>query len=193
MMRRHGGFTLIELMVTLAMAAIVLTVGVPSFRDMVKKNEMAGATNRFVGALKLARSEAIKRGVPVSICKSNDGATCTGAGTNWEDGWIVFVNADNDSPAAVDAGETILRVMPALKNVYTLRGTNSNNFASSLTYLPSGRGNNMGRFVLCENNQLADSRVVFINITGRVYLGQDVDGNKIPEDTSGNDITTCTP
>jgi len=191
MMLRHGGFTLIELMVTLAMAAIVLTVGVPSFRDMVRKNEMAGYTNRLVGALKLARSEAIKRGEPVSVCKSNTGNSCTGAGTNWEDGWIVFVNTDNDSPAALDAGETILRVMPALKNAYTLRGTN--NFASYLTYHPSGRANNMGHFVLCENNQLANSRAVFINLTGKVYLGQDSNGNKIPEDDSNNDITTCTP
>ncbi len=184
------GFTLIELVVTVAMAAIVLTVGVPSFKEMTINNRLTTATNMLVGSLNLARSEAIKRGKAISICKSNTGTSCTGSGTQWEDGWIVFVNEDKDSPAQVDSGEEILRVLPGLRDSYSLR---SNNFTNFLTYKASGQSNNNGRFVICHENQIKNSRAIFINKTGRVRIASDADKNQIPEDNDGNDITSCSP
>lgn len=76
---RNRGFTLIELMVVLAIAAILLTVGVPSFRDLMIKNRLSGQIQEFYNAINFARSEAIKRGNFVSICKSSDGSTCGGS------------------------------------------------------------------------------------------------------------------
>src|SRR3569832_2509448 len=75
------GFTLIELLVTLAIAVILLTVAVPNYQMFVANSRMASQANEVVGALSLARSEAVKRGTQVSVCASSDGATRTGSST----------------------------------------------------------------------------------------------------------------
>ena len=87
-MRKQRGFTLIELMVTVAIAAIVLTLGVPSFRDLIQNNRVASTVNGLVTALQLARSEAIKRGGNITLCSSTNGTTCANSNT-WTSGWIV--------------------------------------------------------------------------------------------------------
>src|SRR3569832_1171984 len=89
------GFTLVELLVTISIATILVTLAVPSFSDFVKINRMITQTNDFVTALNVARSEAIRRGNRITLCKSSDGAGCVSGG-NWEQGWIVFVDADGD-------------------------------------------------------------------------------------------------
>ena len=103
-MNRQRGFTLIELIITVAIVAILLAIGVPSFQEMMRNNRVAAHTNDRLSSLNLARSEAIKRGVRVSLCKSSDGLSCATTG-DWTQGWIVFVDTDND--ATVDAGENI--------------------------------------------------------------------------------------
>jgi type IV fimbrial biogenesis protein FimT len=95
-----AGFTLIELMFTIAVAAVLLAVGVPNFRDFVRNSRMAGAANDIITDFNLARSEAIKRGVPVTLCKSQDGATCDADAVDPFNRWIVFV--DDADPAVVD-------------------------------------------------------------------------------------------
>ena len=90
---RNNGFTLIELMVTLGVAAILLSVGIPGFNGLIRDNRLTTDYNQFVSALNTARSEAVKRGVGVTTCKRNTAGTdCNNAG-NWEDGWIIFTDA----------------------------------------------------------------------------------------------------
>ena len=88
-MKKHRGFTLIELMVTLAVAGILLAVGVPSFINVIVGNRLATQSNELVSAFHWARSEAVKRNQPIRLCRAADaGATdCAGAGL-WEH-WIV--------------------------------------------------------------------------------------------------------
>lgn len=106
-MNKFSGMTLIELMVALAVGVIILAIGVPSFMGMMSSNQAAGYSNDLVGAIRLARSEAVKRGSDVAICASNSDQTgCSG--TDWNNGWIVF--NDDDSGNDLDAGETIVRV-----------------------------------------------------------------------------------
>lgn len=120
-MRRLRGFTLIELMITLALAAIILTLGVPSFRDIILNNRAATQSNELVTAMNVARSEAVRRGARVSVCPSNDQATCTG-GTDWAIGWIVFLDgAANDLAAPVVVGQPI-RVWAPIAGGATLTG-----------------------------------------------------------------------
>lgn len=75
-MNFNTGFTLIELIVTLAVAAIILTIGVPSFQEALQNNRRTTQVNEIIGAFNIARSEAIKRGMKVTMCKSADSATC---------------------------------------------------------------------------------------------------------------------
>lgn len=105
-MKRQAGFTLVELMVTVAIAAILLGIGVPSFRALIENNRIAAASNDVVTALQYARSEAVKRGVLVDVCGTADQATCIVAGAT-------------GSLVRTAAGE-VLRVWPAPGNGVTI-------------------------------------------------------------------------
>ncbi len=121
--RATGGFTLVELMVVIAVAAIVLTLGVPSFYTLIQNNRATTQVNELMMALSLARSEAVRRGVSVSLCPSQDQSTCTG-GTDWRVGWIVFVDVAAADSADPIIGE-VLRVWPAITGAAGFSGPKS--------------------------------------------------------------------
>ena len=83
------GFSLIELMITLSIAAILLVVAAPSFRDALRRNKVSSASNALLADISYARSEAINRGNVVSICPSSNQATCSN-GQAYENGWLVY-------------------------------------------------------------------------------------------------------
>ena len=112
-MKRQTGFTLTELMVVLAIVAILLTIGVPSYRYVTNSYRMSAEVNGLLGDLQYARSEAIKEGQTVTTCVSTNSTACTG-GTAWATGWIVF--SDPNGNGTVDAGETVLRVQGAFRS-----------------------------------------------------------------------------
>jgi len=90
---RQKGFTLLELMVTISVAAIILSFGVPGFMSFIANNRAVTDTNDLVTALNLARSEATRRGSAVTVCSSTNGTTCNGDG-DWSTGWIVLSSGD---------------------------------------------------------------------------------------------------
>jgi type IV fimbrial biogenesis protein FimT len=104
--KTHLGFSLLELMTALAVAAVLVTVGVPSFRYVTNANRITAEVNGLLGDLQLARAEAIKEGRPVTVCRSVNGATCAAA-TSWHSGWIVFM--DSNGNRTVQVGESVLR------------------------------------------------------------------------------------
>ena len=111
MFKRIQGFTLIELMVTVAVLAIVLSIAVPSFQTLITNNKSQTMGDEFAQALNFARSEAVKNKKRVSICASSNGTSCTGS---WSEGFIVFQdNAASDTAAAISLGP-ILKVWPKL-------------------------------------------------------------------------------
>ncbi|MDP2026124.1 GspH/FimT family pseudopilin [Sulfuriferula sp.] len=127
-MNKAHGFTLIELLVTIAIGTILLLVAVPNYITFVLNGRMAAQSNDFLSALQLARSEAIKRGTLVSVCKSADSATCTVAGT-WAQGYIVFT--DGSTVGTLDGTDVLIRAFPALSGNSTLvGGANVPNFVS---------------------------------------------------------------
>jgi type IV fimbrial biogenesis protein FimT len=99
--RKSGGVTLIELMTVLVVLGILASMAAPSFLDMLQRNRVATRINAFVGDLQFARSEAIRQGIPVTVCASSDGRSCIGRAT-WNTGWIIF--ADPDSNGTRDEG-----------------------------------------------------------------------------------------
>jgi type IV fimbrial biogenesis protein FimT len=92
-MKRQNGFSITELMVVMGIVAILLAIGVPSFRYVTNANRMSAEANGLLGDLMFARGEAIKQGLPVLVCTSVDGATCAGT-TTWEAGWITCVDTN---------------------------------------------------------------------------------------------------
>lgn len=90
-----AGFSLVELMVTAAVLAILAAVAMPSLIGVVNSNRLASGTNELVAALQQARMEAIRRNGSVSVCRSTDGATCAGAGGNWNR-WVLLVISDGE-------------------------------------------------------------------------------------------------
>jgi type IV fimbrial biogenesis protein FimT len=122
-MQKETGFTLVELMVVIAIVGILLSVGVPSFRYVTTSNRMSTEVNSLLGDLQYARSEAIKEGQTVTVCPSVDFKSCSST-SSWQSGWIVFSNPDNDA-AVVDSGEPILRVRAGFAGNDTLLADNS--------------------------------------------------------------------
>lgn len=112
------GFTLLELITTVTVAAILMTVAVPSFFNTMRNSRAAANANELVTALSIARSEAIRRGARVTVCRSSNGTTCSlGAGASWASGWLVFVDtigSDTAAPNADPGATNILRVWPAV-------------------------------------------------------------------------------
>jgi len=154
------GFTLIELMITLAIAAILLGLAAPSFNGLIKDNRLTTQINGLSASLNLARSESIKRSLTVTVCKSNGGTQCGG---DWSDGWIVF--EDINGNGAVDTGDIIIRVNAALSSGNTLVFPGKNR----VTYKADGFaiGYN-STFTLCDARGYTESKGLVVSNSGRV-------------------------
>jgi type IV fimbrial biogenesis protein FimT len=124
------GFTLIELMVTIALVAIIAALATPSFAPVIASTRLSTATNDLYTSLIQAKSDAIRTGNRVTICASNDSTSClTAAGSNWVNGWITFVDSTRTTAnAVVDAGETISQIGQPLDS--SLRIVSSTPYAS---------------------------------------------------------------
>ncbi len=131
--RDTGGFTLLELMFTLTVAAILLGVGVPSFIDTIRNNRAATNINELSNAFAIARNEAIRRGANITVCRSSDGATC---GADWADGWIVFVDGAASDTATPVLGQ-ILQIWDAMPGDATVT-TLGNGAATDLGWVRFG-------------------------------------------------------
>ena len=131
------GFTLIELLVTVSVLAVLLAMGVPSFQGMLGSNTLTSQTNDLVSSLNLARSEAIRRGTRVTVCKSSDASSCATTG-NWTQGWITFVDTTRSgTTAVVNTGETILAVHQTSSGTVSIKGSSS--VDSYVSYASDGR------------------------------------------------------
>jgi type IV fimbrial biogenesis protein FimT len=138
-LNRQSGFTMVEMMMTVAVGAILLTIAIPSFRYITNSNRIAAEINGLLGDLQFARSEAIKEGVPVSVCISSNGTACAGGTTNtWQNGWIVI-------SSAISTG--VLRVQAPFSSTDTFVATNA---VGTVTFNRDGYANGIAQGTLVE-------------------------------------------
>lgn len=185
-MNVHKGFTLVEMLATIAVATVLLGIATPSFVQMSRRNRLLTYSNDLVATINFARSEAIRRGSTVTICHSNDAATCSGT---WSDGWIVFADPDGDGARDTsDANEVLLRTQEPLAHSYTLAG--SAVFADHIIYNADGAAQGTGVFAICHDDETNGARAVIVTRL-RPRSAQDTDNNGIPN-TDVGDLGSCT-
>jgi type IV fimbrial biogenesis protein FimT len=159
------GFTIVELMVTVGIVSILLAVGLPSLQETMDRVDTNSQIKSLVASLNFARSEAVKRGVEVSVCPSSLGIDC--AADTWSDGWLVFVDANDDADGtagSVDLGDTVLRV-------YQYSGNNILTYSAAIQqYNSQGFGTNDASqtFLLCPGSGDANNaQSLEVSVIGR--------------------------
>lgn len=181
---REAGFTIIELIVTLTVLGVLLGIAVPQFTDFLRNSRRAATINELVGSLSYARSEAVRRGVQVVVCKTVTGTACvSGAGTTWQAGWLSFINTDADSPPVVDAGETVLKVRMDQNGGYQLLP--SVNVTDFIAFGTDGSALQAGSFTYCDSRGVSRARAVVVSGVGRVRLSADTNADGVEEDDVG--------
>ena len=145
------GFSMIELVITIAIAAILLTLAIPSFTSFLNSNRVSGQANELLATFQTARLESIRRGARVVVCGSSNAnaATPSCSGTAAWGGWISFVDTDSDE--VFDTGETLLQA-----NLLSgVTATASSNIGALVTFRSDGLARSstgtllQGRVVLC--------------------------------------------
>lgn len=159
------GFTLIELMVVVALVAILATLAIPSWTQMRTRNAIRTAVNDFNASLQFARSEAVRINTPVTLCPSDDGVNCTE--TEFQNGWIVRTGPRTNDAAQLILQDTLPRAL--------IRIDATSAATRRFTYLPNGlpASNFAGATVeVCPTTPTFDYmvRVLTINRTGRITL-----------------------
>jgi len=188
MKAKQSGFTLLEMMIAISLLAVLLSFGIPNFRDFVRNARMAAAANDLLADMNFARSEAIKRRVPVTLCKLNaDGDDCDDDDGTPFRRWIVFVDdADaavddtDDGDGTVDGGEAILRTSGIAAEIDHANATGLfSTFISSGFIRPNA--DNLQQVVFCDSrgNTVTSggdsaARAITITATGRAVLTRDI-------------------
>ena len=158
-----AGATLLEAMVTMTIAAILLTLGIPGLIDFTRNARRDSQVSDIVVALNYARSEAIRRNHNITVCPSENGLDCNNT-KRWENGWLIFT--DPNSNGAVDDSDTILRVGEGIKADTTLRSARTR-----LTYQSTGFSAGFNDTLrVCDPRGTDFARSVIISNTGRVRV-----------------------
>jgi type IV fimbrial biogenesis protein FimT len=175
-MRKTGGFTLVELMVVIAIAAILLSLAVPSFSRLIESTALSSDVNTFLSDVRFARNEAVRRGTLIVMCSSSnpDAASPTCNGTvDWKEGWIIFEDHNgNDLPS----GEPVIRQQGRL-STYSIASVSPIKFH----FVASGRARSLsdaGMMTFTSpigyaNNDSSLQRVLCINMSGRARIAGD--------------------
>jgi type IV fimbrial biogenesis protein FimT len=172
-MPRALGFTLWELLCTIAIAGVTLGAAVPAFHRFVLDARLTSDVNGWVLAVQVARSEAAKRGRPVVVCRTDDTLHCLGQAPPASAGWMVFVNVDDELP---------LQRSPAEPLLYTHTPALSGTIVGNRPYYEFrvGRRSTNGTTVFCDSRGAAAARAVIVSYTGRPRVdSRDGDGKPL--------------
>lgn len=178
----YRGFTLTELLVTVAVAAILLAVAVPSFRIFIQNAQLNTAADGLLGAIQQARSEAITRGDAVLLCRTADpdSNNCgTSSANDWSGGWLMYAVRNFAGETNYDSTnanhELISRGSPAPEGVTVTSDTQGNNW---LTYAPDGTltEDDTVAYAVCDDRGVDEGQLIVIPMIGRPYITGDMTG-----------------
>lgn len=204
MKRAQAGFTLLELMVVVAIAGILMAVAIPAMGNFIRNGRITAAANDVMAALHFTRSEAIKRRQPVTLCTSVNALNADGsantvdpacADSEFLTGWIVFVDLNQDGVR--DAGDTILLNHGPMNAEITAASSADPFF---VTYLMNGfaANPNGASIALCDargnepsGGELSSARGILIAVTGRAGVTRNRDEIQDLVDTIGADVGGC--
>jgi type IV fimbrial biogenesis protein FimT len=174
------GVTLLEMMITLAILAIVLTVVAPSMQDFLIKNRITGEINEISGVVQYARHLAIDEQINVIICPSADFETC---GTNWNDPKIVFIDSNTDGNRS--SGEELLVTTAKASDSTKVTGPNAN-----IHFKDSGAASQAFTLQICPiNKDETFARALSVSLQGRVKVSSDSDDDGTHEDIDGTALS----
>jgi type IV fimbrial biogenesis protein FimT len=158
---RQYGFTLPDAVIACALIGILAALAAPAFQEVAMNGRRTTQVNALLRALHLARSSAIRRAVPVAVCKSMDGTQCAAPAASWSDGYVVFANEDRDSPPRVDAGEEILLAHPRIERMRVSANRDA------IVYWPVSMAGTTASIVFCDDRGASAARAVIVSHTGR--------------------------
>lgn len=170
----NDGFTLVELIITLTIAGILIALATPAMQTFIFDQRLTTQANDFIADLSLSRSEAIRRGSNVVICKQGGSVSSPSCSTSaaWGAGWVVFVDTGSPPDGALGSNETVLRIRQSLDGNNTLNAipSSTNNIVftnTGLTTLASGTEIAMR---LCDSRGASKAVTVWVNFTGRARI-----------------------
>ena len=163
------GFTVMETLTSLVVASILVTAVVPAMQDFIIRNRMTAEVNTFMASLNLARSEAVKRLQNVKVCPADSGFTMCINTTDWQGGWMVFIDK-NDDGIFTSGSDVILQRDPALPSRFIISGDQT-----GFSYDPTGQLYNAGtngQYDFCDTDNVVKGRRVTVSRVGRVRVNQ---------------------
>ena len=200
----NKGFSFIELLIAVTVIAILGAISAPGFLTFVRDNRLATTSNELISDMLLARNEAIKRNIPVVICKTSDATVtnpiCDTTDTNsWTNGWIVFVDTDNNNTRSSPGGtlESLVRVHGALQNTMTLTPLaptgGDSDIRNFISFRPSGRPLSFtgGTFKLCDQRGANKAKSLIISETGQARVSDQKDSSGTLKDHKSLIAITC--
>ena len=160
---KQHAFSLIELLITVSIAGITLSIAIPSMNQFIKNERLTSSSNTLLTDMMLARSKAVGRNQPVIICASSDQNSCSGG--NFEDGWIVTIDTDNDG-----IGDELIKVQQPIEGgiSYGQAGLSAITF-DSRGFLP--RNANTGTISVCDERGNDYAKTISLSPTGRASRG----------------------
>lgn len=178
--KRQQGVTLLEMMIALAVSAIVLTLVAPNVQSILVKNKITAEINEMSGVLQFARFTAVDERSTTIVCPSSDFSSC---GNNWDDPKIVFIDANAND--ARDADE------PLLLSSQTIANTNNmTSSANLIRFLDIGGTDTPAIIKLCPNsNDAKYSRALIVTLQGRTRISIDADRDGTHEDGNGDNLS----
>lgn len=178
-MLKQRGLTLVELMITIAIAAILITIGGPGISSILQQNRIVADINDLSAIARIARFTAVDQSTPVTLCPTSDYTTCT---TDWSKSKMAFI--DDNSNGKHESAEMMLGTTEKINSNNTLSG-----ISGTLTFQADGSISSAATIKICpQSGDVKQASALILSLFGRIAVANDSDGDGIKEDGNGSNL-----